>query len=229
MPRVLALAIACAVGLTTTAESASRKRSASRTERTLPKQPVQIQDEYKSCDVAVRDYVAGRKEATALPVKGVKVDGLRMTLNFIHPYGESGDTPPNLSFLRGESVEERRKALNEAKQRASTLTEAAKSGNIWYVIVLRNDNSELPDARRSPSSVQLDESRLFASAAVLANIESRCIAVTEFRNIPPDRVSGDLRKLLGERDHQASPPDTSVTGSVTSPNHSAERAGEPDR
>ena len=229
MPRVLALAIACAVGLTTTAESASRKRSASRTERTLPKQPVQVQDEYKSCDVAVRDYVAGRKEAAALPVKGVKVDGLRMTLNFIHPYGESGDTPPNLSFLRGESVEERRKALNEAKQRANTLTEAAKSGNICYVIVLRNSNLELPDARRSSSSVQPDEGRLSASAVVLANVENRCITVTEFRDITPDRVSGDLRKLLGERDHQASPADTSVTGSVTSPNHSAERAGEPDR
>jgi len=48
--------------------------------------------------VAVRDYVAGRKEAKALPVKEVRVDGLRMTLNFIHPYGESGDTPPNLSY-----------------------------------------------------------------------------------------------------------------------------------
>ena len=98
MPRVLALAIACAIGLTTAAESRPRKRSAPQPERTLPKQPVQIQDEYKSCDVAVRDYVAGRKEATALPVKGVKVDGLRMTLNFIHPYGESGDTPPK-SFV----------------------------------------------------------------------------------------------------------------------------------
>jgi hypothetical protein len=229
MPRVLALAIACAIGLTTAAESLPRKRSAPQPERTLPKQPVQIQDEYKSCDVAVRDYVAGRKEATALPVKGVKVDGLRMTLNFIHPYGESGDTPPNLSFLRGESVEERRKALNEAKQRTSTLTEAAKSGNIWYVIVLRNNNLELPDARRSPSSVQLDESRLSASAVVLANVENRCITVTEFRDIPPDRVSGDLRKLLGERDHQASPADTSVTGSVTGPGQGAERLGESDR
>jgi len=49
-----------------------------------------VQDEYKSCDVAVRDFVQGRKEATALPVKEVKVDGLRMTLNFIHSYGESG-------------------------------------------------------------------------------------------------------------------------------------------
>ena len=229
MPRILALAIACAVGLTTTAESAPRKRSAPQPERTLPKVPVQIQDEYKSCDVAVRDYVAGRKEAAALPVKGVKIDGLRMTLNFLHPYGESGDTPPNLSFLRGESVEERRKALNEAKQRANTLTEAAKSGNIWYVIVLSNSNLELHDARRSPSSVQPDEGRLSASAVVLANVENRCITVTEFRNIPLERVSGDLRKLLGERDREASPADTSVTGTVTGPGPSAESAGEPDR
>ena len=136
---------------------------------------------------------------------------------------------PNLSFTRGESVEERRKALNEAKQRASTLTEAAKAGNIWYVIVLRNNNLELPDERRSPSSVQLDESRLSASAVVLADVENRCVTITEFRNIPPDRVSGDLRKLLGERDREASPADTSVTGSVTSPGHSAERSEEPNR
>ena len=228
MPRVLALAIACAIGLTTAAESAPRKRSAPQPERTLPKQPAQVQDEYKSCDVAVRDYVAGRKEAAALPVKGVKVDGLRMTLNFIHPYGESGDTPPNLSFLRGESVEERRKALNEAKQRASTLTEAAKSGNIWYVIVLR-DSLELPDAKRSSSSVQVDGRHLSASAVILANVENRCITVTEFRDIPPERVSGDLQKLLGERDREAPPADTSVTGSVTDPGQSAEKAGEPNR
>ena len=225
MPRVLALAIACAIGLTTAAESRPRKRSAPQPERTQLKQPVQIQDEYKSCDVAVRDYVSGRKEATALPVKEVKVDGLRMTLNFIHPYGESGDTPPNLSFTRGESVEERRKALNEAKQRVNTLTAAAKAGNIWYVIVLRNNNLELPDVRRSPSSLQLDESRLSASAVVLADVEDRCVTVTEFRNIPPERVSGDLRKLLGERDPEASPSGNSVTG----PSRSAEKLGESDR
>src|SRR5215208_3733072 len=149
MPRVLALAIACAIGLTTAAESRPRKRTASQPERTIPKPPAQIQDEYKSCDVAVRDYVAGRKEATALPVKEVKVDGLRMTLNFIHPFGESGHTPPNLSFTRGESVEERRKALNEAKQRINAIVEAAKTGNVWYVIVLRKENLDMPDARRS--------------------------------------------------------------------------------
>jgi len=84
--------------------------------------------------------VQGRKDATALPVKEVKVDGLRMRLNFVHPYGESGDTPPNLSFTRGESIEERRKALNEAKLRINALAEAAKTGSVWYVIALRNDN-----------------------------------------------------------------------------------------
>src|SRR5215203_3506054 len=200
MPRVLALAIACAIGLTTAAESRPRKRSAPQPERTQLKQTVQIQDEYKSCDVAVRDYVAGRKEAKALPVKEVRVDGLRMTLNFIHPYGESGDTPPNLSFTRGESVEERRKALNEAKQRINALAEAAKTGNVWYVIALRKDNSDMPDARRSPSSLQGDDSRSSASAVVLANVENRCITVSEFQSIPSDRINGELRKLLGEKD-----------------------------
>src|SRR5918993_381169 len=216
MLRVLAFAVACAIGLTTAAESAPRKRSAPQPERTLPKQPVQIHDEYKSCDVAVRDYVTGRKEATALPVKEVKVDGLRMTLNFIHPYGESGDTPPNLSFTRGESVEERRKALNEAKQRINALAEAAKTGNVWYVIALRKDGSEVPDARRVPSSMQLDEGRPSASAVVLANVENRCITVSEFQSIPPDRLNGELRKLLGERDREASSGDVSVTGSTRS-------------
>src|SRR5215213_3010021 len=147
MFRVLALAIICGLVLTTGAEASHRKRAASQVKQTSPNQPVQVQDEYKSCDVAVRDFVQGRKEATALPVKEVKVDGLRMTLDFIHSYGESGDTPPNLSFTRGESVEERRKALSEAKQRINAIVEAAKTGNVWYVIVLRKDNLDLPDAR----------------------------------------------------------------------------------
>ena len=77
--------------------------------------------------------------------------------------------------------------------------------------------------------MQLDEGRLSASAVVLANVENRCITVTEFRNIPPDRVSGDLRKLLGERDREAPPADRSVNGSVTGPGQSAEKAGEPNR
>jgi len=170
-----------------------------------------VQDEYKSCDVAVRDFVQGRKEATALPVKEVKVDGLRMTLNFVHSYGESGDTPPNLSFTRGESVEERRKALNEAKQRINALAEAAKAGNVWYVIALRKDNLDSSDARRSPSRLQGDDSRSAASAVVLANIENRCITVSEFQNIPSDRINGELRKLLGEKDREASPADSSAT------------------
>ncbi len=128
MSRLLVLAIICGFVLTTGAEAANRRRASSQVKQALPNQPVQ--DEYKSCDVAVRDFVQGRKEATALPVKEVKVDGLRMTLNFIHSYGESGDTPPNLSFTRGESVEERRKALNEAKQRINALAEAAKTGKV---------------------------------------------------------------------------------------------------
>src|ERR671913_1144367 len=201
MPRVLALAIACAIGLTTAAESAPRKRSAPQPERPLPKQPAQIQDEYKSCDVAVRDYVSGRKEATALPVKGVKVDGLRMTLNFIHPYGESGDTPPNLAFTRGETVEERRSALNEVKQRIRTLAEAVKSGAVWYVIALRKGNA---------ASVPPDESGPFASAVVMASIENRCITVSQYDTIPLSSLNDELRRLLGERGREASPADNST-------------------
>ena len=91
---------------------AKRKRHPPSAERAIPKQLVQDQDEFRFCDVAVREFIQGRKEATALPVKEVKVDVLRMTLNFVHPYGESGETAPNLGFTRAESVEERRKALN---------------------------------------------------------------------------------------------------------------------
>ena len=211
MSRVLALAIICGLALSTGAEASRRKRAAPPVQQASPTQPVQ--DEYKSCDVAVRDFVQGRKEATALPVKEVKVDGLRMTLNFVHSYGESGDTPPNLSFTRGESVEERRKALNEAKQRINALAEAAKAGNVWYVIALRKDNLDSSDARRSPSSLQADDSRSAASAVVLANIENRCITVSEFQNMPSDRINGELRKLLGERDREASPADSSAARS----------------
>ena len=115
MLRIVALALACVIALPMAVESAPRRQRTA-PERIPPKQMTQEQDEFRSCDVAVRDFVQGQREATALPVKEVKVDGLRMTLNFVHPYGESGDTPPNLTFTRGESVEERRKALNEAKQ-----------------------------------------------------------------------------------------------------------------
>ena len=208
MSRVLALAIICGLALNTGAEASRRKQAAPPVQQASRTQPVQ--DEYKSCDVAVRDFVQGRKEATALPVKEVKVDGLRMTLNFIHSYGESGDTPPNLSFTRGESVEERRKALNEAKQRINALAEAAKAGNVWYVIALRKDNLDSSDARRSPSSLQGDDSRSAASAVVLANIENKCITVSEFQNISSDRINGELRKLLGEKDREASPTDSSA-------------------
>ena len=212
MMRILALAIACAIGLTTGAEASNKRRAPPQPDRAQSNQPVQAQDEYKSCDVAVRDFVQGRKEATALPVKEVKVDALRMTLNFIHAYGESGDTPPNLSFTRGESVEERRKLLNEAKQRINALAEAAKTGNVWYVIALRKDSLGAPEARRSSSSVQPDENRSSASAVVLANVENRCITVTEFQNVPPDRVSEELRSLLGDKRREASPGENSGAG-----------------
>src|SRR6476660_1316390 len=148
MPRVLAFALACVIGFTTGAEARQKRRSAPEAQRPLHTQAALTQDEYKSCDVAVRDFVQGRKEATALPVKEVRVDGLRMRLNFVHQYGESGDTPPNLSFTRGESVDERRKALNETKQRINALADAAKNGNVWFVITLRKDSSEPPDGRR---------------------------------------------------------------------------------
>ena len=48
------------------------------------------------------------------------------------------------------------------------LTEAARTGNVWYVIALGKDNPDGPEARRSPASVQPDESRSVASAAVFA-------------------------------------------------------------
>jgi hypothetical protein len=171
---------------------------------------VQDQDEYRSCDVAVREFVQGRKEAAALPVKEVKADGLRMTLNFVHPYGESGDTPPNLAFTRGESVEERRKALNEAKQRVRMLAEAAKTGNVWYVIALSKDNPDGPDARRSPASVQPEESPSSASAAVFANIENRCVTVYEHTSISIESLSQELRTLLGEKGREPPPVDHPV-------------------
>jgi hypothetical protein len=157
--------------------------------------------------VAVRDFVQGQKEATALPVKEVKVDSLRMTLNFVHPYGESGDTPPNLAFTRGESVEERRKALNEAKQRIRTLAEAVKGGAVWYVIALRKGNADGLEGRRSPASTQPDEGRPTASAVVMASIENRCITVSQYETIPLDSLGEELRRVLGEKGREASPAD----------------------
>jgi hypothetical protein len=218
MPRILALAIACIMGLTTGAEASRRKRAAPEPQRTPLAQPAQVQDEYKSCDVHVRDFVQGRVNATALPVKEVKVDGLRMRLNFVHPYGESGDTPPNLSFTRGETIDERRKALNETKQRINALAEAAKAGSVWYVIALRNNYPDASNIGRSLSNVQGDESHSLASAAVFASLDNKCITVSEFPNLTPDRVSVELRKLLGEKDREASSSEPSVTGSIrTSP------------
>ncbi len=209
MTRVLAWAIASAMMVTSGVEAAPRtKRTTS--ERAAPSQPAPQQDEFRSCDVAVRDFVQGRKEATALPVKEIKVDGLRMTLNFVHPYGESGDTPPNLTFTRGESVEERRRALNETKQRINTLAEAAKTGNVWYVVSLRKDNGDIPDARRSPASMQTDDDKPSASAVVLASIEDKCITVSEFKNIPLENVNEELRTLLGEKPPASPPVDTSA-------------------
>jgi hypothetical protein len=190
------LVLACVMALTTASEGAPRqKRTAPRPEA---KQAVQEQDEYRSCDVAVRDFVQGRKEATALPVKEVKADGLRMTLNFVHPYGESGETTPNLAFTRGESIEERRKALTEAKQRVRVLVEAARTGNVWYVIALNKEDPDRAEARRNPTSMQPDENRASATAAVFANIENRCISVYEYKPVALDTLSQELRAMLGE-------------------------------
>jgi hypothetical protein len=198
MMRVAASAVAVLMALTLGAEAAAPRRKNAGPERPPAGPPAAQQDEFRSCDVAVRDFVQGRKEATALPIKDIKVDGLRMTLNFVHPYGESGDTPPNLAFTRGESVEERRKALNETKQRITTLVEAAKSGNVWYVVSLRRDNPDPSDGRRSPAGMAPDD-RPAASAVVLASIEDRCITVSEFKAVPIEKLSDDLRALLGDK------------------------------
>lgn len=213
MVRILLLTIAFALAVSAGAEGApSRKRNLSAQERTPQSQAAQEQDEFQSCDVAVREFVQGRREAAALPVKEVKVDGLRMTLNFVHPYGESGDTPPNLAFTRGESIEERRKALNEAKQKARMLTEAAKTGSVWYVIVLKKEGSPA-DERRSPANIQAGESQQpSADAVVMASIEGRCITVSQYESIPPINLSAELRQLLGLREQEASPP-----GSLSQP------------
>jgi hypothetical protein len=210
MVRILILAVAFALAVSAGAEGApSRKRSVSAQERTPPPQAAQEQDEFRSCDVAVREFVQGRREAAALPVKEVKVDGLRMTLNFIHSYGESGDTPPNLAFTRGESIEERRKALNEAKQKARMLAEAAKTGSVWYVVVVKKEGV-LGDERRTPAAVQAGEGHQFsADAVVMASIEGRCITVSQYESIPLANMSGELRQLLGQREQEAAPAETS--------------------
>jgi len=210
MRKVFLLAIACAAALTAGAEGAAPRKRTPNPERSPTNQPAQEQDEFRSCDVAVRDFVQGRREATALPVKEVKVDGLRMTLNFVHPYGESGDTPPNLGFTRAESIEERRKALNEAKQRIRTLEEAAKTGNVWYVIALTTDGSDGSEGRRSPANMQAETARPTASAVVMASIENRCVTIAQYTAIAPETLSEDLRRLLGERGREASPAESSA-------------------
>jgi hypothetical protein len=155
--------------------------------------------------VAVREFVQGKKEAAALPVTEVKADTLRMTLNFVHPYGESGDTPPNLAFTRGESIEERRKALNEAKQRARLLAEAAKTGNVWYVIAVTKENSPVEERRSSTSAPVSEGQQLSANAVVMASIEGRCIAVSQYEVVPLSGLSPDLQQALGRREQEASP------------------------
>jgi hypothetical protein len=211
MKRLCAFAIACAVVLATGAEGASRrKRPAPPAQRALPNQSAQEQDQFKSCDVAVREFVNGRREAAALPVKEVKVDGLRMTLNFVHPYGESGETAPSLGFTRGESIEERRKVLNETKRKVRTLEEAAKDGSVWYVIALAKGNPDDPDPRRSSGGVPPDENRWSASAVVFASMEGKCIPVYEYKTISLNGLGEELlRRLSGEQVQEPSPAGTS--------------------
>jgi hypothetical protein len=208
MVRAFSLAIACVLALSAGAEGApSRKRNTSAQERTTPQKAGQELDEFRSCDVAVREFVQGRKEAAALPVTEVKVDGLRMTLNFVHLSGESGDTPPNLAFTRGESIEERRKALNEAKQRARLLAEAARTGNVWYVIAVRKESGPGEERRNSTSSPTSEGQQLSANAVVMASIEGRCITVSQYEGIPVSSLSSDLQQALGQQEREASPVD----------------------
>jgi hypothetical protein len=206
MVRVFPLVVACILALSAAAEGApSRKRNTSAQERPAPQQAGQEPDEFRSCDVAVREFVQGRKEAAALPVTEVKVDSLRMTLNFVHPYGESGDTPPNLAFTRGESIEERRKALNEAKQRARLLAEAAKTGNVWYVIAARKESSPSEERRSSVNAQASEGQQPSADAVVMASIEGRCITVSQYEAVPLNKLSSDLQQALGQRAQEASP------------------------
>jgi hypothetical protein len=197
--RIFPLTIACIVALTSDADGAPRNRRPPPERAQSSQSAAQEQDEFRSCDVAVRDFVQGRKEATALPVKDIEVDGLRMTLNFVHPYGQSGDTPPNLAFTRGESIEERRRNLNETKQRIRTHVEAAKTGNVWYVIAVNKDNSDGGDMRRSPVSAQPVEDRPSASAVVMASIEGKCITVADYKAVPLTSLGEELRRILGDQ------------------------------
>jgi hypothetical protein len=206
MVRVFSLALVCVLALSAGAEGAtSRKRNTPAQAKPAPQQAVQEPDEFRSCDVAVREFVQGRKEAAALPVTEVKADSLRMTLNFVHPYGESGDTPPNLAFTRGESIEERRKALNEAKQRARLLAEAAKTGNVWYVIAVSKESGTGEERHSSTSGQAREGQQPAANAVVMASIEGRCITVSQYEAVPLSSLSSDLYQALGQRDREASP------------------------
>jgi hypothetical protein len=197
--RVCIFASACLIAATATAGAAPRaKQRPPNPESSSAGQSTREQDPFRSCDVSVRDFVQGRKEATALPVKEVKADTLRMTLNFVHPFGDSGETPPNLGFMRGESIEERRKALNETKQKMRALEEAARAGNVWYVVALASGAQEPADGRRNPAGAPSDEKPSSASAVVFASIESKCIAVAEFKSVPLQALSAELRTLLGD-------------------------------
>jgi hypothetical protein len=82
------------------------------------------------------------------------------------------------------------------------LSEAAKTGNIWYVVAINNDNPEGPEARRGPVNAQPDAHTPTASATVFANIEGRCVSIQEYRSIPLDTLSKDLRAVLGEKEKQ---------------------------
>lgn len=210
MVRVLSLAVVCVL-LSVGAESAtSRKRNIPAQARLAPQQAMQETDEFRSCDVAVREFVQGRKEAAALPVTEVKADSLRMTLNFVHPYGESGDTPPNLAFTRGESIEERRKALNEAKQRARLLAEAAKTGNVWYVIAVSKEGSPNEERRSSTTAPASEGQQVSANAVVMASIEGRCITVSQYEAVPLSSLSPDLQQALGYQGREALPTDNAL-------------------
>ena len=71
MVRVFSLALVCVLALTAGAEGAtSRKRNTPAQAKPAPQQAVQQPDEFRSCDVAVREFVQGRKDC--VPWRGVR-------------------------------------------------------------------------------------------------------------------------------------------------------------
>ena len=95
--------------------------------------------------------------------------------------------------------------MNEAKQKARMLAEAAKTGSVWYVVVLKKEGGP-GDERRSPVGAQVGESHQWsADAVVMASIENRCIIVSQYEAIPLASLSGELRLLLGQRGQEALP------------------------